>query len=88
MDPQELTFLSDPINFSKCSGAVLKLVSDSNPSECFSTLTLKSRQILFEFSGQLAACPSPDSGTIFIICHTSELTGDKHQIKDIYKALA
>ena len=77
MDPHELTFLSDPINFSKCSGAVLKLVSDSNPSDCFSTLILKSRQILFEFSGQLAAYPSPDSGTIFIICHTSELTGDK-----------
>ena len=77
MDPHELTFLSDPINFSKCSGAVLKLVSDSNPSDGFSTLILKSRQILFEFSGQLAAYPSPDSGTIFIICHTSELTGDK-----------
>ena len=77
MDSCELTVLSDPIDFTKCSGAVLKLVSDPNPSECFSTLILKSRQILFEFSGQVAVCPSPDSGTISIICHERELTGDK-----------
>ena len=77
MDSHEFTFLSDPINFSKCSGAVLKLVNEPNPSECFSTLILKSRQILFEFSGKLAAWPCPDSGTIFIICQKSELTGDK-----------
>ena len=77
MDSHEFTFLSDPIDFSRCSGAVLKLVSDPNPSDCFSTLILKSRQILFEFSGQLAAWPSPDSGTISIICHERELTGDK-----------
>ena len=77
MDSNEFTFLSCPINLSKCKGAVLKPVRELDPSECFSSLILKSRQVLFEFTGQLAAWPSPDSGTIFVICEESLLTSDK-----------
>jgi len=76
MSTQELVFTSNRLPLENLLGVILNAEA-SDPSSTFSLVTLKCRQIIFEFAGQIAASPLVDSNSILMIGHPDLLRSDK-----------
>ena len=69
MEVTDLTFISNKLDTGECTGAMFKLgqTADTSSAASFSAMTLKCRQLLFEFPGLVAACPDPDTSSILAV---------------------
>lgn len=78
MELQQVVFRSARLPVADLSCVIYKVTTPLDPSQTFSSLTLKCRKLLFEFGGQLAASPVIDSSCLMIVCPQSLVTNDRY----------
>ena len=79
MESQYLVFSSNKFTGNDWVCVVYKVNQPPDTASVFSVLTLKCRQLLFEFAGQVAACPRIDYSSISVICQPQLLASEKFQ---------
>ena len=76
MATQQLVFTSNRLPVESLLSVILT-AEPSDPSSAFSSVTLKCRHLIFEFSGKVAASPLVDSNGILLVGHPDLLGSDK-----------
>ena len=78
MELQQVVFRSKRLPVADLVCLIYKISTPLDPSQTFSSLTLKCRKLLFEFGGQVAASPVFDSSSlIMVMCPQSLVTNER-----------